>query len=458
MHKTFLKRFLQDRLNVLHEKEDEQEIVDIISAGVVFKGANLWVLIFAVFIASLGLNTNSTAVIIGAMLISPLMGPIMGFGMGLGINDFDLIKRSFRNFTVATLFSVLTSTFYFLISPLSEAQSELLARTQPTIYDVMIAFFGGMAGMLAVSIKQKGNVIPGVAIATALMPPLCTAGFGLATGNWSYFFGAFYLYFINTVFISFATLLVVRFLRYKAINHINPIKNRKVTRYIGLIVLCTLLPSLYLSYRMIMRNYQQTRVNNFVNNELQFPNSQIISKKMIEVGDSLELSVILLGQAIPEIMIENAEKRLSKYHLEHVILKVQQGIDKTNTELDVYELKSMVLTDLYQMREASLQETLKQVDSLRTEVDQYRSIAQMGQMLLPELKVLFPSINSILINYADNIGIVSGKSERVLLVYITGNGTITQREHEILSEWLKARMKTNQLKLIIEQESQLITS
>lgn len=173
-------------LDIRQEQENEQETIESIKKGVEFKGTNLWVLIFATFIASLGLNTNSTAVIIGAMLISPLMGPIMGFGLGLGIADFDLIKRSFRNFATATLFSVITSSIYFLISPINEAQSELLARTQPTLYDVLIAFFGGLAGIVASSTKSKGNVIPGVAIATALMPPLCTAGFGLATGNLYY--------------------------------------------------------------------------------------------------------------------------------------------------------------------------------------------------------------------------------------------------------------------------------
>ena len=212
LHKQ-IRDFFVRNFDVRQEKEDELETIESIKKGIEFKGTNLWVLIFATFVASLGLNTNSTAVIIGAMLISPLMGPIMGFGLGLGISDFDLIKRSFRNFATATVFSVITSTLFFLISPISEAQSELLARTQPTVYDVLIAFFGGLAGIVASSTKSKGNVIPGVAIATALMPPLCTAGFGLASGNLYYFFGAFYLYFINTVFISLATYVVVRLLK-----------------------------------------------------------------------------------------------------------------------------------------------------------------------------------------------------------------------------------------------------
>ena len=217
LHKQIVDFFVRN-FDIRQEKEDDRETIESIKRGVEFKGTNLWVLIFATFIASLGLNMNSTAVIIGAMLISPLMGPIMGFGLGLGTFDFELIKRAFRNFATATVFGIITSTIYFLLTPIDEAQSELLARTQPTVYDVLIAFFGGLAGIVASSTKSKGNVIPGVAIATALMPPLCTAGFGLASGNLYYFFGALYLYFINTVFISLATFLVVRLLKYPKAN------------------------------------------------------------------------------------------------------------------------------------------------------------------------------------------------------------------------------------------------
>ena len=209
-----LRRFLRDRFDLGEDSALQDEVVDNICRGVDFRGTNLWVLIFATFVASLGLNVNSTAVIIGAMLISPLMGPIMGMGLSVGINDFDLLKRSVRNFGFMVLVSILTSTLYFVVSPLSGAQSELLARTVPTTYDVLIAFFGGLAGIVAQSRRDRtSTVIPGVAIATALMPPLCTAGYGLATLQLNYFLGAFYLFFINTVFIAIATFVVVRFLK-----------------------------------------------------------------------------------------------------------------------------------------------------------------------------------------------------------------------------------------------------
>lgn len=198
-----------------------------IREGVSFRGTNLVILILAIFIASLGLNTNSTAVIIGAMLISPLMGPIIGIGLGVGIQDFDLLKRALRNLLMATVFSIITSTLFFLISPVGEGHSELLARTSPTIYDVLIGFFGGAAGIVAIGSRSKGNVIPGVAIATALMPPLCTVGYGLATFQMQYFFGALYLFLINSIFICLATFIGVKLMKYHPAPVTNPARAQK---------------------------------------------------------------------------------------------------------------------------------------------------------------------------------------------------------------------------------------
>jgi len=204
------------------EMESYDTIHENIESGIVFRGTNLWVLMFAIVVASVGLNMNSTAVIIGAMLISPLMGPINGMGYSLATYDFQLFRRSLKNFSFAVGVSLLTSALYFLLSPLNEAHSELLARTSPTIYDVIIALFGGLAGIVAMSSRLKGNVIPGVAIATALMPPICTAGYGLATLQLNFFFGALYLFTINTVFIAFAALIVCQFLKFPIRSIVDP--------------------------------------------------------------------------------------------------------------------------------------------------------------------------------------------------------------------------------------------
>ncbi|MDE7476274.1 MAG: TIGR00341 family protein, partial [Duncaniella sp.] len=209
-----LKNYLIQYFSMTDDLLPQAEAEAAIREGVSFKGTNLLILVLAIFIASLGLNTNSTAVIIGAMLISPLMGPIIGIGLGVGVQDFDLLKRCLRNLLMAAGFSMLTSTIYFLISPVSEGHSELLARTSPTIYDVLIGFFGGGAGIVAIGSKSKGNVIPGVAIATALMPPLCTAGYGLATMQMNYFVGATYLFLINSIFIALSTFIGVKLMHY----------------------------------------------------------------------------------------------------------------------------------------------------------------------------------------------------------------------------------------------------
>jgi len=231
--------------NIRPDLEEKQEIVEEITRGISFRGANLWILITAIFIASLGLNVNSTAVIIGAMLISPLMGPIIGMGLAVGINDLELLKRAATNFSVATLISVLTATIYFLISPLGEAQSELLARTSPTLYDVLIAFFGGAAGIIALSTRggKSGNVLPGVAIATALMPPLCTAGYGIASGNLFFFLGAFYLFFINTVFISLATTIGVRMMKFPPHSFLSTDKAKKARHILTGVIIATTAPA-----------------------------------------------------------------------------------------------------------------------------------------------------------------------------------------------------------------------
>lgn len=447
LHKQ-VRDFFVRNFDVRQDKEDELETIESIKKGVEFKGTNLWVLIFATFVASLGLNTNSTAVIIGAMLISPLMGPIMGFGLGLGISDFDLIKKSFRNFATATVFSVITSTLYFLISPISEAQSELLARTQPTVYDVLIAFFGGLAGIVASSTKSKGNVIPGVAIATALMPPLCTAGFGLASGNLYYFFGAFYLFFINTVFISLATYVVVRLLKYPKKVFLDKQREKIVTRYVGVIVFFTIVPSLFLSYNLIRASYFNTRVSTFVADELNFPNTQILSKKITDTSDVKEVKVVLIGETVPEVTLDIARAKLPKYGLKGVSLVIQQGFGQEAT--DINELKSLLMKDLYKNSEEVLRIQAVQIDSLKRDLNEYHSYGQLTSGLKPELKVLFPFVKEVSCSHTYLMDVDSARSDTVLLVYLKSKEKVREAEQKKIREWLSARFESKKIKLIIE--------
>ena len=447
LHKQIVDFFVRN-FDIRQEKEDDRETIESIKRGVEFKGTNLWVLIFATFIASLGLNMNSTAVIIGAMLISPLMGPIMGFGLGLGTFDFELIKRAFRNFATATVFGIITSTIYFLLTPIDEAQSELLARTQPTVYDVLIAFFGGLAGIVASSTKSKGNVIPGVAIATALMPPLCTAGFGLASGNLYYFFGALYLYFINTVFISLATFLVVRLLKYPKKVFLDKQREKIVTRYVGLIVFFTIVPSLFLSYNLIRSSYFENRVQTFIAEELNFPDTQILSKRVTDTSEETAVEVVLIGQTVPDASIANARAKMPKYGLKDVRLVVRQGFGQEAT--DINELKSLLMRDLYKNSEEVLREQTIQLDSLRRRVNAYQSSERLTAELLPEMRVLFPSVVEASCSNTYILRTDTARADTVLLVYLRSETPLREEERAKIKRWLSARVEMENIKLLIE--------
>lgn len=445
LHKQ-IRDFFVRNFDVRQEKEDELETIESIRKGIEFKGTNLWVLIFATFVASLGLNTNSTAVIIGAMLISPLMGPIMGFGLGLGISDFDLIKRSFRNFATATVFSVITSTLFFLISPISEAQSELLARTQPTVYDVLIAFFGGLAGIVASSTKSKGNVIPGVAIATALMPPLCTAGYGLASGNLIYFLGAFYLYFINSVFISLATFLGVRVMHFQRKEFVDKTREKTVRKYIVLIVVLTMCPAVYLTFGIIKSTFYEAAANRFINDQLSFENTQVLDKKISY--DHKEVRVVLIGPEVPDASISIARSKLKEYKLEDTKLIVLQGMN--NEAVDVSSIRAMVMEDFYKNSEQRLQQQAVKISQLETTLEQYRTYDAMSRTLVPELKVLYPSITTFSIAHSLEVRVDSMKTDTVTLAVLKFARHPSVAEKEKISEWLKARVGTKKLRLITE--------
>ena len=255
---------LREVFSLHFDQAHPDEIDNDIRSNVKVSGTNMWVLMFAIAIASIGLNVNSTAVIIGAMLISPLMSPIVGIGYGAAVGDVKLIRLAFRNMLIFVLISLLTATLYFFITPLQQAQSELLARTTPTLWDVLIAFFGGSAGIIALTRKEISNVTPGVAIATALMPPLCTAGYGLAHANWDYVLGAFYLFTINCVFIAFATLLFSKILRLPRRGLVTG-TTRRIHRFvIALVIGAVMIPSGFLATQLVQKEMFETRVKNAI--------------------------------------------------------------------------------------------------------------------------------------------------------------------------------------------------
>ena len=361
-----IRKKIRALLSLEHDKIEDTEAIESIVSGITFRGANLWILVCAVLIASLGLNMNSTAVIIGAMLISPLMGPIMGMGLGMGINDSDLIVKCLKNLAVATVFSVAASCIYFVLSPISDVRSELLARTQPTIYDVLIAFFGGFAGIITTCSKSKGNILPGVAIATALMPPLCTVGYGLATRQWLFVYGAFYLFLINAVYIGFATWLGVRILSIPK-RQVDE-KHRLLLRWSWLIVLLIFIPSIFTTYRIVRNEIQGNRVTQFINEEFGTNKDlHVVSHRYLE-GDSINtVEVTVVGKPLTTEEITLIEAHMGTYHLQEHELKVVQSSPLESEKDKLTREKDLIKTwfNDIQLRSLSIQ---SQNDSLRHEI------------------------------------------------------------------------------------------
>ncbi|MDR0892399.1 MAG: DUF389 domain-containing protein [Mediterranea sp.] len=445
--KFSIRSFLNEYLDLRKDKDNELATVDSIRKGVEFKGATLWILIFAIFIASLGLNVNSTAVIIGAMLISPLMGPIMGIGLSVGLNDFALMKRSFKSFLITTAFSVATSTLFFLIAPVTGSQSELLARTSPTIYDVFIALMGGLAGVVALSTKEKGNVIPGVAIATALMPPLCTAGYGLATGNLFYFLGAFYLYFINTVFISLATFLGVRVMHFTRKEFVDKAREKRVRQYIIIVVVATMCPAIYLTYSIVKNTLYEAAANHFISEQLNFAKAQVLNRTISP--DKKEVRVVLVGEEVPQASLDIAREKLKEYKLTGTNLTVVQGINNGN--VDVSSIRAMVMEDFYKNSEQRLAAQKEQIAELQSHLSQYKSYDAISRTLVPELRVLYPSVTSLSVSRSIEVATDDTlKTDTLALAVLKFSEYPTTAERQTISDWLKARIGVKKLRLIVE--------
>jgi len=362
-----------------------------INDGISFIGPNLWVLVFAILIASLGLNINSKAVIIGAMLISPLMGPIIGMGYAVGTNDFELFKKSLKNYIVATLISLVTAAVYFAVTPYRGAQSELLARTSPTIYDVLIALCGGAAGIVALGAKDRGNILPGVAIATALMPPLCTAGFGIASLSLKYFLGAFYLYFINTVFIALATFIGVRAMKFRRKADLEDKASRNVRRYIIAIVIITMVPAVIMTVNIISESIFDSSLRRFVSHEMNFSGTQIISQKADR--SNKVLTVAAVGKEIPQKDINELNLKLPSYGMAGYTLNVIQGnlsdsiINLNNTLSSITATKDELTSTLSHQN--------AEINELKGKLSGFTKYETLTKQIIGEIQSFYPGIKSL---------------------------------------------------------------
>jgi uncharacterized hydrophobic protein (TIGR00271 family) len=338
------------------------------------KGHTAWVLVFSILIASIGLNVSSTAVVIGAMLISPLMGPILGVGLSIGINDIDTLKRSLINLGVMIGLSLATSFTFFLIPLFRNETPELLARTAPDVRDVFIAIAGGLALIIAISRRSKQtNTIAGVAIATALMPPLCTAGYGLATWNLSYFGGAMFLFTINTIFIALATFVIVKFLRFPMVKYINSAKRKRIASMASFIALIVFAGSIYMFFNLFKQN-QFNQSAQLLINDIKSNGISIIDEKAKNIDyKNNTITIFVYGHKLSYNEIENWNSRLPEYGLKGTKLEFQQGVDDSDLRNEVRNLTDLYTQNqkLINSRDEDLKEKEIKIKFLESEISKF---------------------------------------------------------------------------------------
>jgi uncharacterized hydrophobic protein (TIGR00271 family) len=449
------KKFLSELLNI-RKDTDQEATKQAIIADIPFKGHTIWILICSIFIASIGLNANSTAVVIGAMLISPLMGPILGVGMSIAINDIDTLRRSLKNFAVMVVISILTAYLFFEFFPLRDESSELLARTEPDIRDVLIAFFGGFA--LVIARAKKGTVatvIFGVAIATALMPPLCTVGFGLAISNWEYATGAMYLFIINTIFIAVATVIVLKFLRFPMVKYINSQKRRFLARITTLIALLVMIPAIITFYNVWQESRYMSQAQDLIKQTIEvykFKDRGRYLDNLTEInynrkgGSTIEL-VCMGDELIPDNIIASWNEQKTTFSgLEDTELKIVQG------GRDDSEIKFNYINELYESKKAELLNKDERINLLESELAKLSKLTTKQipfQQISAEAKTNFENLDSL--GFAYTITTDFTKIDTIPIFDVvwkkgTKPGDIKE-DTQKLSNWLKLRINDNKVQI-----------
>lgn len=425
------------------QTEDFEEIHNSILQGISFKGTNIWILVCAILIASVGLNTNSTAVIIGAMLISPLMGPINGMGYSIAIHDFGLLRQSLKNFGFAVAASLMASTIYFAITPVHTAHSELLARTSPTIYDVLIALFGGFAGIIAISSKQKGNVIPGVAIATALMPPLCTAGYGLATFQFSFFSGAFYLFTINTVCIAYASVLISQMLKFPIRDtNISEIRKKRINQGLSVILIIIILPSIYLGYRMSQSEKFRVNAEKYTQHIGIYKGNYLLNNEVRP--NKKEIDLIYGGSSLTEKDKKAIVDEAGLFSLGSAKITIKQGLTIDN-DISKDQLKAKSEEDRFRQQIALLN---LEITGYKQKMDTLQNQYLIGGQLLSELAPLYPQIERCLYTevyvYTQSDTL---RRKKTGIFMITSKQLFSNSEQEKIKNWLIRRLNKKEVEI-----------
>jgi len=442
------KQFKHNARKFFREQLRVADYIDVVAASnnirnnIPFRGPTIYILFVAIVIASVGLNVNSIPVIIGAMLISPLMSPIIGFGLGLGTNDTKLLLHSLKNLGIMFVISLIASTLYFLVTPLeTDNPTELLARTNPSIYDVMIAFFGGVAGILELSRKEKGTVLSGVAIATALMPPLCTVGYGIANMNWHYAGGALYLFFINCVFIALATYLVVKFLDFPVVAEQSSRSWRKMISY-GLLILVVLVPSVFSALSIVRENRFAIEARHFVK-ENQTVGSTYIYDYSIDMSvKPYMLTLRLAGEALTNEDRARFYTEAEKHGIRH-----GQIIFQEDATIEVRRLnETEIMRDWLSSTEAQLRQRDDSIHSLQAKLDAYKALQLPSKQISAELHSQWPEITSVTL----------GRSDASVIVLLTTKpaknksaAALKQEDIERIHNWLVVRLQENNVEVIV---------
>jgi uncharacterized hydrophobic protein (TIGR00271 family) len=386
------------------------------------------------------------------MLISPLMAPILAIGLSVGTNDWDTLKRALKNFGVMVVVALMTSTLYFLITPLQEAQPELLSRTSPTFLDALIAIFGGLAGIIGISRRSRGNVIPGVAIATALMPPLCTAGYGLANGQWSFFFGAFYLFTLNSIFIAGATFIIVRYLKFPLVSFVNSVTEKKVKRYMVVFVIVVILPSAWIFYGLVKETIFLGRVETFITQNLEIEGTEVISKKITYTDTISRIDIFIMGEPIAEQTRKQLEKTMLDKGLENTVLKIHQPKD-VSSELAgklSKEVRVGILEDLYKRNEDLMSEKNQRITDLENQVFQYQKGVIPFEGLSKEMTALYPEIERMAYSVSLEM---NGTTIDTIPTFMMGwnlseSSKSKSKDKVILQAWLKQRLELDTLRIV----------
>ena len=440
-------RFIQNLTILIRETLNLNGHIDTDSAerairnNIEFKGPNAWILAVAVIIASVGLNVNSIPVVIGAMLISPLMGPIFGLGLGLGVSDIQLMKSSGKNLLVMVSISMAVAFLYFLITPLSMSNpTELLARTSPTFYDVLIALFGGFAGILEQCRKDKGTVLSGVAIATALMPPLCTAGYGLASGEFSYFLGALYLFVINCTFIMLATYIGVKYFRFRPTEYQDETIGKRTKRLTTALILIFIIPSIWSAVLLIQQNNFDVNATTFAEHRSTYGKSILYDYK-INHKDNTTLTLFFTGETLSERDKDELYSVASEYHIEKEQIQIRDYSLEEKSDMNAFK-------DIYEKKESIISAKEQEIILLKNELEKIKNNRHEYDRISKEIFSIKSSVSDVTIAKGHSFNRDTTASNEVIYITISSADSIATSEVDELREWLKVRLDTDKLEVL----------